>query len=260
MKPKVVITLVDGMRPDAVESLNDSFLLELRNKSKWSFESQTVLPAVTLPSHISLFTGVTPEVHQIKDNLFKPYQSPLPSLFELARKAGKKTAAIFTWEELRDINRPGGLDRLDFRCLPEDTDEARMKFEETFTDEAIALIATQEYDLIFYYFELADVVGHRDGWMSPAYLQAIACADRCLKRIFDALPPDYHMIVTADHGGHELDHGSAPEDRRIPIWFYGSSFTPGESPEGFSLLDIAPTALTLLGETPPAHWQGVSRV
>ena len=72
---------------------------------------------------------------------------------------------------------------------------------------------------------------------------------------------EYTILVTADHGGHDRGHGSEmPEDMTIPQFYLGKEFEPGKVFTNVSLLDLAPTAATLLQVAIPREWEGTSLV
>jgi arylsulfatase A-like enzyme len=66
------------------------------------------------------------------------------------------------------------------------------------------------------------------------------------------------FILTADHGGHDLTHGTAQaEDTTIPWIIYGPGVSPGVSlTVPVSVMDTAPTGGWALGLTVPADWDG----
>lgn len=49
MSEKVVLILVDGMRPDSLEKAGHPFIEEMKAKGSSTLEAQTVMPSVTLP-------------------------------------------------------------------------------------------------------------------------------------------------------------------------------------------------------------------
>ena len=120
MENKVVLILIDGMRPDGTEACgNDTFQMLMRAGAS-CFHAQTVMPSVTLPCHASLFFSVDPTRHGITDNTWHPMARPIESLADVVKKFGGKTAMFYNWEELRDLNRPGSLDfsRFQSEALP----------------------------------------------------------------------------------------------------------------------------------------------
>ncbi len=73
------------------------------------------------------------------------------------------------------------------------------------------------FDLLFVHLPDVDLTGHRESWMSPAYMAAIEAADTAIGRLVAALPPNTTVIVTADHGGKDKTHGiDIPEDVTVP--------------------------------------------
>jgi arylsulfatase A-like enzyme len=96
------------------------------------------------------------------------------------------------------------------------------------------------------------------GWMSPQYLAQLERVDRQLGRVIDALPAGTAMIVQADHGGHERNHGTElPEDMTIPWIAAGPKIRSNYMIQSsVSLLDTAPTLARMLGLKPSSQWEG----
>ena len=129
------------------------------------------------------------------------------------------------------------------------------------TDHAIDYIAKHRPDFTFLYMHDPDALGHGKGWMSPEYMDAVAMCWRNIARIMSTLDDEYAVIVMADHGGHDRMHGtSQSEDMTIPIIAYGKPFEAGKKMTGLSILDVAPTIVTLLGVEIPQDWEGKSFV
>ena len=63
MSEKVILVLVDGMRPDGMLGCGHPFSAELVSRSSHALDAQTVMPSVTLPCHMSLFHAVDPARH-----------------------------------------------------------------------------------------------------------------------------------------------------------------------------------------------------
>lgn len=260
---KVVLILVDGMRPDAVASSKAQYLNRLKSTSSYSFEATSIMPSVTLPCHTSLFFSTDPDRHGITTNTWTPPARDIYSFMDVARSAGLKTAMFYNWEWLRDLNRVGALERSDFWSLNLDyyangeTFDADIRLENEMTDRAISYFISEEPDVTFIYYGLLDEAGHYFGWLSDKYMTALENAEDCIKRIREALPENYNIIITADHGGHGRDHGKdIPEDMTIPMIFNGSRFEGGKQYESPNLKDIAPTILKILGLKRPPEWIG----
>ena len=109
MSEKVILILVDGMRPDGMMGCGNPFAEKLIKESTYSLKAQTVMPSVTLPCHMSLFHSVDPTRHGIVTNTYVPQVRPIEGLFDRLDKFDKKCAFFYTWEELRDLSRPDHL-------------------------------------------------------------------------------------------------------------------------------------------------------
>lgn len=258
MKQKVLLVLVDGMRPDAIDACTHPFLRNLRERTSYCMNSLTVFPPVTLPCHSSLFFSVDPIRHGIITNVWSPLVRPIDSLADVVARFQKKAAMFYNWEELRDLNRPGSLVHSEYLKMQPDFDKIT---DNILTDHAIDCIQNEDPDFVFLYLGYTDTAGHRFGWMGENYLNAVSNASACIEKIFNALPKDWSMIVTADHGGHDRCHGdNIPEDMIIPTYFFGSSFEAGKQLEGVNIKDVAPTIACLLDLPIPPEWEGYSLI
>ena len=106
---KVLLILVDGMRPDSLDACGHPFVGEMLSHSAYDLAARTVMPSVTLPCHMSLFHSVDPERHGILTNTYVPQVRPVRGICEVLRAAGKKCAMFYNWEELKDLSRPDSL-------------------------------------------------------------------------------------------------------------------------------------------------------
>lgn len=249
----VVLLMVDGLRPDALAACDCPALQGLKARSAATLQATAVVPSRTLACHLSLFHSVSPERHGVVWNEDRPLDSGAPALVDLAHAAGLRSAALFNWGPLRQIGGPESWQTMLLRetLLQRDGDE-------WVADAAIDLLARDRIDFAFVYFGTVDVVGHAEQFMSEAYLRQVERVDACLARVLQALPASAHVLLQADHGGHEWDHGTdLPEDLLIPWMLSGPQARAGHEIAGpVSLLDTAPTLARLLGLEPHAAWEG----
>jgi len=181
-----------------------------------------------------------------------PQVRPVNGLFEQIHIAGGKSGMYYGWEPLRDISRPGSLVSAAFASAGALTDT-----DTSLTDKMFACAENTDLDFIFLYLVETDESGHRNGFMSPEYLQTLRIAIENVKRVVEELGDLYTVIITSDHGGHDRSHGTEmPEDMTIPMFFLGKDFTPGEKLQDVSILDIAPTVAAIMGVAPAAEWEG----
>ena len=97
--------------------------------------------------------------------------------------------------------------------------------------------------------------------MSEEYMRSLDNSWENMERIINALPSDYSVIITADHGGHDRTHGTEmPEDMTIPIIMLGNGIDTAGDISGANIKDIAPTITKLLGVEPDPDWEGKSLI
>ena len=165
---------------------------------------------------------------------------------------------FFNWEQLRDLNRPGTMDRVYYERLRKFDNEPLLS-DISVTDQCLSYMPQNEPDFVFLYLGVTDELGHKFGWMSKEYLAAVQNAVQCIRRAKETLSQTYHIIVTADHGGHDRSHGTdLPEDMTIPIILHGPCFEAGKKITGMNIKDIAPTIVDVLGVKKPDDWEGKS--
>lgn len=252
MKNKVVLILVDGMRPDAMMNCGNPFADRFVKASSHALNAGTVMPSVTLPCHMSLFLSVDPDRHGILTNTYVPQVRPIVGLIDQLDTFGKKCTFFNSWEELRDISRPGRLFRYSLHNIYKEE-----HVDDVLTDEAIEYIKAEEPDFLFLYLGETDEVGHHHGWMGENYLACVSNALRCIEKVYENLPEGYTLITTADHGGHGRRHGeNIPEDMTIPIVLNGPQFEKDKALADVTIKDLAPTIAKLLDVPAVPDWEG----
>lgn len=249
---KVMVILLDGMRPDSLTGIENA--QRIIGESSYTMNATTVSPSVTLPCHVSLFHSVTPQRHGTTTNVYAPQVRPINGLCEVLKLADKKCAMFYNWEDIRDVSRPNSLAR---SCFFSGRRIGYKEAGEEITDAAIYYLKKYETDFTFVYYGYSDWAGHKFGWMTDEYLEAIQCGWDNAERLMAELGDEYTYIITADHGGHDRTHGSEmPEDMLIPIIIKGKDFEAGKILEDATILDIAPTVTKLLGLEADEEWEG----
>lgn len=250
---KVILILVDGMRPDGLLGCGHDFPAEMLAHSVHDLAARTVMPSVTLPCHMSLFHSVTPERHGILSNTYVPQVRPVKGICEVLRAAGKSCSFFYNWEELKDLSRPDSLASAVYVSgHVYGYEEANPRVTKACLDNMTA----GGSDFSFLYLGWTDAAGHNNGWMSDEYMRSIRGSLDCIRSVCEAADDDTLVILTADHGGHGRSHGSdMDEDMTIPILFWNRNFTSREI-TGTNIIDIAPTVVTTLGVTPDPEWEG----
>lgn len=255
MENKVILISIDGMRPDGFLQCGHPFAQQMLKEWSYTLTARSVSPSITLPCHTSIFYSVPPTRHGIFTNLYTPPVRPVKGLAESLAEAGKINAAFYNWETMRHVWRSETMKytTLIDAYAEENTDAA-------LTDCAIRLIQAREPDFVYLYMvETDDKGGHDHGWMTPEYLKQLANAVGCVQKVFEAAKERYHILVTADHGGHDRTHGTdSPEDMTIPMFFWGKGFEGGRQLQNLTLLDITPTIADLMGLPMVREWEGKS--
>jgi len=130
------------------------------------------------------------------------------------------------------------------------------------TDELVAAIDRQEFDLIICNYANGDMVGHTGDF--EAAVAAVETLDRCLGRVETALArTGGQMLITADHGNVEQMFDRSTEQAHtahtsepVPLVYVGPknvTLAPGGT-----LSDVAPTILALMHLDTPAEMTGKS--
>lgn len=253
---KVILILVDGLRPDALTGCGNPYGNRLLQMGSYTLEAETVFPSVTLPCHMSLFHSVPPERHGILTNTYVPQVRPVRGLCEQLSAAGKRCSFFYNWEELRDLTRPSSLA---YSYYVSGDLYPGEKANEMVTENALSYIKEEKPDFAFVYLGLVDHAGHGFGWMGEEYMRACRLSLDEIQRLVEAFGEEYSIIITADHGGHDWMHGTLErEDMLIPLVCIGPDFQPGVQFVKKGICDIAPTVAELTGVAAPEEWKGVS--
>ncbi|HEY3450780.1 MAG TPA: ectonucleotide pyrophosphatase/phosphodiesterase [Myxococcales bacterium] len=248
---RVLIVSVDGMGQAVLQACPAPALRALMARGSSTLSAITTNTAKTLPSHVSMLTGVTPEKHGVGWNdTFRDYPK-VPTIFEAAKRhrPSLTTGMVAGKPKFRTFERPGALD---WSFVPE-TDEA--VDDELLAQKAIALLREQRPNLLVLHLPAVDRTGHASGWGSAEQCQALAKADQAIGQVLEALRStglanQTAVIVTADHGGS--DHTHSPTDgksMRIP-WIVAG---PGIR-AGFDLATVAGLEVHIEDTFATASW------
>lgn len=256
---RVILIIIDGCRADALQHASTPNLYALSASGVCSLEAVTVVPSITLPAHFSLFTSQKPISHSVLANTGMPLPSPSSmSFFEWIKSVNKSAAAVYGWENLRNLSPPGVLAFSLYLNVLERRDG----------DLQIAAEAADRFrrsapDFLFVYLGGLDKAGHDSGWMSRPYLDALETADAAVGILLENLSAgpfakDTVVVVQSDHGGTGFSHEEMrPENLRIPWIASGPRIRKGyRIPTPVSILDTVPTLACLMGVPPHHTWEG----
>jgi arylsulfatase A-like enzyme len=241
------------------------------------FDRATSVAPLTLPAHASLFTGLLPPAHGVRDNADRPLAERHTTLAEVLRARGFRTGAFVGSVVLgADRGLAQGFatygeavagDRT--RAIP-----PQRRADAVITD-AIDWLDTTGGSPFFLWAHLYDA--HRPyeppepfrSLYADPYVAEIAFVDSQIGRLLDALDrrrlaPRTVVIVAGDHGESlgehgEDDHGIFVYESvlRVPLIVRAPSIAPTRVHAVVRLTDVMPTVLDLLDvPAPPAD--GVS--
>jgi predicted AlkP superfamily pyrophosphatase or phosphodiesterase len=256
----VVLVSIDGLRPDAISPSDTPTLHRLTFEGSYTMSAATILPSKTLPSHTSMLTGQPPSIHGVSWNTnarLTKRKVSIPTVFGVLRNEGFVTAAFFSKSKFTSLQKAGTLDysqapRGLFGFWPADRTVRDVQ----------GYMTTERPNLLFVHFGDPDHAGHASGWMSPRYGEAVKRVDDAIAKLLTIAEKsfgagNFTLIVTADHGGHDKNHGSSdPLDVTIPWIAWGDGVNPAELSRPVETFDTASTVLWLLGMAEPSTWAG----
>ncbi|MCX6906922.1 MAG: ectonucleotide pyrophosphatase/phosphodiesterase [Verrucomicrobia bacterium] len=260
----VVVVSMDGMRPDVLLRAKIPNIRDLAQRGSFTFWAESTDLAITLPTHVSMLTGVTPAKHKVlwnDDRDVEPSMLAVPTLFDLAKKAGYSNAMVVGKRKLAIMAKPGMVDWLN-------SPEKKIKPDAVTVATAAAQILRQHRpSVMFVHFPDPDAVGHAVGWGSPAQVAIADKADQGVGIIVAALrearlSEKTLLIVTADHGGSGRSHGAkVPFSHYIPWIAVGPGVRENydltlEPKLAVHVEDVFATALNFLGVAVPLGVDG----
>ena len=221
---------------------------------------------ITLTSHASLMTGLYPPGHGARHNGMRLDPS-VTTLAERLKSAGFATGAFVAAFPLdHRFGLQKGFDRYDDRmpATPQGRPGNERPAREVVDEASVWLTRnrSKRFFLWVHFFEPHAPYG-RPGDRRPVsyrYDDEVAEADRQVGRLTQALSADMQstvMIIASDHGEafgehDEIGHSIFVYDTtlQVPLIVKAPAIDPRVIDDAVSLIDIAPTALKLLGLEP----------
>lgn len=285
----VIIALIDGLRADragfdgAARSSTPAMDRLLRNALV--FPDATTVAPWPLPTVATVLTGRMPGVHGAIAR-GAPIRADIPTIAELVRGNGTICAAVTAGP---DVSPGYGLDRgfsvydyasgsvptrtlidplvtMGLTPFPWPADDAA----DVVTDRAIAFMKPQtrpQWCMVVVYDDL-----DRPIVSDAAYDGRVTEVDAAVARLIAAAPTGARVIVAGTHGvalsegrpgtndhpsGVNYGHSLYQEVVHVPLAILGAG-RAGRVTRPVSLLDVAPTALALMGAAPPLELTGRS--
>lgn len=245
----VLLISIDGLAP-RVLAATATPLLDRLAREGFSTTAQAGVPSITMTSHASMLSGLSPEVHGIRFNRYQPWSRvDFPTVFTACAKAGRRCGLFAGKRKLAHFAEyETGVER--YAWGPEAN---------SVLDLALDYVRQASPDFAMIHLAEVDWAGHEEGWGSEAQRAALRQIDGLLGSFLEEVRAlasrPLTVIVTADHGGHGNRHGSGrPEDVRVPWIAWGDGVRGVPSPEPVELAATAASVLSLLDVEIPPDW------
>ena len=259
---KVILVLCDALRDDAAGQYMGymEHLVETRQATRFTCVGE--LPSMSRPMYETIHTGVQSSEHGVTYNDVVR-RSIMPNIFELARDAGKVTAAsAYCW--FSELYNRAPYDIVADREVDDSAlaiQHGRFYREYPYPDIEVfaaagTLIAKFLPDYLLIHPMSCDTFGEEFGGLSAEYRRNVVLQDQALAALIPlAGPLGYDVIVTGDHGMDDqpgAHHGGALTTHRlVPLYHVPADRNGrGATGERVSHLQIAPTVCQLLGIEP----------
>ena len=280
--PNVVVITLDTTRADRLSPYGymDASMPALERLAREGvlFDQAMTVAPLTLPAHASLFTGLFPPRHGVRDNADRALDASHTTLAETLRERGLQTGAFVSSVVLAsDRGLAQGFEH--YMDVPPAGDrrprQLHRRGDDVMTD-AIRWVDDVRNAPFFLWAHLYDPhrpydppEPYRSRHFDP-YVGEIAFADAQIGRLLDRLREHGLLertivIVAGDHGESlgehgEQDHGIFVYENvlRVPliVRLPGASSKSVRAPRRVSdvvrLVDVMPTVLDLIGLPPPA--------
>ena len=254
-------------------------------EGKITWEAKAPVPTNSAPGWCSMFYGVSFAVHGVDNPKAEttPFENDtLKSVFRqvLEQYPGERVGVFASWHAIPYgmIDRkagPGSGDESWKKQLKKDPDAydsgwpgltvfpmgTRDPGPDEVLKEAQAWLKTgEDFRLLFFYLDLPDLAGHKNGFSTPPYLNAIKKTDKYLGQLWNTLEKkglteDALVILATDHGGTlEGTHGGdSDEETTCMFAVRGPGITPGTPIGPTVIMDAAAVIRYALGLPTPEY-------
>jgi hypothetical protein len=250
----VLAISVDGLNPSAITQLGKSrtpAFHQMMREGATTLNARTLWGQTrTLPDHTSMLTSrrLDPArggtgVRFNRDNGRTVQQAAghyVPSVFDVVHDRGGSTALFSAKPKFKFFARSwathGATDRVG-------RNDGRSKIDEVgisgnnraIVGRVAAELRRDPKTFTFLHISVPDSIGHRHGFMGPAYLDAVRETDRLLGTLLrtvagdPALRSSTVVMLTADHGGAGAGHEDPAKlaDYRVPFMVWGHGVARG---------------------------------
>ncbi|MFN7979613.1 MAG: sulfatase-like hydrolase/transferase [Vicinamibacterales bacterium] len=276
----LVVVTIDTLRADRLGAYGNTSVPtpnidRLAREGARALDATTHVP-ITRPSHTSLFTARYPSEHGVRDNIARPLAADVPTLAELLHGQGFATAAFVSSVVLaKQSGLHRGFDSYDDHFDVDTRDvtfvdavqrrgDATIGAVERWLDARTPETQAKRTALWVHLYDPHDPYEPPEPFASQfrgrEYDGEVAWTDTLIGRLRATLEQhhlwdDALVVVAADHGEALGEHGETGHGFfvyettiKVPLVLHGPGITAGTTIGGpFRLVDVAPTALALLG-------------
>jgi predicted AlkP superfamily pyrophosphatase or phosphodiesterase len=236
----VLIVSIDALHPDALNQSSTKNIDSLMENGVFTLDGHSTNPPLTLLSHAAMFTGIGPDEGGRTNNFWKLGEKKVPvaTIFNDAKSRGFSTGFFYAKAKLGYL-------------VSEDIDAHQL--DRDFTVELAESFFESDEPKKFCFLHISglDRVGPTEGWLSTGYMEELYFIDKSLMPLIEQVTsqPGYLIIITSDHAGHGIVHGSNhPDDSKLPLVVVSDTVDLG-SYQGirFHVTDLRPMLKKILG-------------
>jgi arylsulfatase A-like enzyme/Flp pilus assembly protein TadD len=282
-----VLVTIDTLRADRLGCYGDRDIetpnLDQMARNGVLFENAVTQTPLTAPSHASMFTGLYPTVHKVRDTGGFILQPSHTTLAQILQRQGWDTAAFIGAAVLkRQFGFETGFSVYDDQMPKPDANRMTAEFPERraaeVVDRALAWLGSQAGKPFFLWVHLFDPHSpydppspFREKYRERAYDGEVAYTDHQLGRLLEAVrrkspPQNTVTAILSDHGESLSEHGEYTHGvflydstLRIPFILAGAGVPAGVRVQHQArTVDLLPTLLELMGGRAPQAIQGNS--
>jgi hypothetical protein len=251
----VVGISVDGLNPDAIRKLGPGrvrYLSKMINSGATTLNARTAVESTsTLPNHTSMLTSrkiaVRDHGHGVlfnddnagKRTVHSAARSYVHSVFDVVHDNGRATSLYTSKGKFEVFNRSwdskrGAADRTG-------ANNGRDKISTfVYRESENTLVSLVRNDLrrspdafTFVHFSQTDKIGHKYGYMSNTYLNAVRQVDARIGVIMNTISTDARLrnnaaiVLTSDHGGYGKSHSTITSrvNYTVPFMVWGKGIS-----------------------------------
>ncbi len=259
----VVVIGYDGLSPRGLAEAATPNIDRLLATGASTMVARAVMPTSSSSNWGSMIMGVGPEQHGITSNEWQPDKYTIApavpgpagfseTMFSAVRRLRPSAhiAVFHDWKDFGRLVEPGVPNHISHEMGPRLT-----------MRKAVEYYRRHKPQLLFVHLDHIDTAGHRSGWHTATYREAVELADQLtgdiVKAVADAgLLEQTAFLLTSDHGGIGTKHGGETMDELLIPWLVsGPGVAKGRKiTHPVNTYDTACTALALLGVPPPSSW------